>query len=77
MLNNHSRALPLAKDRSGFIKKIADFMKKKSVKMTKLSISKTTVASLNPEEQNKVAGGVAVVSGAPGVCETWKSCIIE
>lgn len=51
-------------------------MKKKSVKMTKLSISKATVAALNPEQQNKVAGG-AGSSGTPGVCRTIKSCIIE
>lgn len=52
-------------------------MKKKSVKLTKLSVNKATVANLSNEAQNKVAGGAAtsMCSATPGCFS--KICIVE
>jgi hypothetical protein len=43
-------------------------MKKKSVNLKKLSVNKATIAALNSQEQNKVAGGAAT---GIKVCNTY------
>lgn len=54
-------ALP-RKRQGGFFSK-RNFMKKKSIRLKKLTLSKATIAQLNKQQQEVVAGGAQSVDG--------------
>ena len=65
MLNNHSMALPKAKDRRGLFIKCYPFMKK-STNQKKLHLTKIKISSLSKPKQTK--GGVCLTSVDQTTC---------